>query len=248
MRRTKMLIPRLIIILLCILTLSEKVRAEEVCKNLEGLIEPSENVELSSQVPGVLIEVLVERGDRVSKGQIVARLNSKVEAAMIELSRAKLEFGRRKVVRNEELFRDKLISEHEKDEMETEIRLAALELREGEERLNMRNIFSPLDGIVMERMLSPGEYINDGAVLNIVAIDPLFVEVVAPVECYGKIKKGSAAEVMPGEPLGGTYRSKVAIADKVIDAASGTFRVRLELANSEGNLPAGLKCNVRFLE
>lgn len=243
-----MSISKVVILLLFIFTISEKVLADDICRELEGLIEPSENVELSSQVPGVLVEVMVERGDHVSEGQIVARLNSKVEEAMIELSRAKLEFGRRKVVRNEELFKDKLISEHEKDEMETEIRLAALELRDAEERLNLRNIFSPIDGIVMERMLSPGEYINDGAVMHIVAIDPLFVEVVAPVECYGKIKKGGKAEVIPGEPLGGSYMSQVAIADKVIDAASGTFGVRLELANSEGKLPAGLKCSVRFLE
>jgi RND family efflux transporter MFP subunit len=242
-----MLKPGIIFFLLCLLTLADQVRAEGICRNLEGLIEPSENVELSSQVPGVLSEVLVERGDRVSKGQIVARLNSKVEAAMIELSQAKLEFGRRKVVRNEELFLDKLISEHEKDEMETEVRLAGLELREAEERLNMRNIFSPIDGIVMEKLLSPGEYINDGAVLHIVAIDPLYVEVVAPGECYGKIKMGGKAQVRPGEPLGGTYLSQVAIADKVIDAASGTFGVRLELPNGEGQLPAGLKCMVRFL-
>jgi RND family efflux transporter MFP subunit len=240
---------RIIFVLLLILASfeSEKSWAGEVCRELEGLIEPSENVELSSQVPGVLVEVIVERGDPVIKGQIVARLNSKVEAAMVELSRAKLEFGQRKVVRNEELFDDKLISEHEKDEMETEIRLAALELRDAEERLDLRNIFSPINGIVMERLLSPGEYINDGAVLHIVAIDPLYVEVVAPVECYGKIRKGSKAQVLPGAPVGGTYLSEVTIADKVIDAASGTFGVRLALANGAGTLPAGLKCGVRFL-
>jgi hypothetical protein len=96
-------------------------------------------------------------------------------------------------------------------------------------------------------LLSPGEYINDGAVLHIVAIDPLYVEVVAPVECYGKIRKGSKAQVLPGAPVGGTYLSEVTIADKVIDAASGTFGVRLALANGAGTLPAGLKCGVRFL-
>jgi multidrug resistance efflux pump len=80
-----------------------------------------------------------------------------VEEAMIDLSKVKLEFGRRKAVRNEELFKEKLISEHEKDEMETEIRLTALELRDAEERLNLRDVVSPIDGIVMERLQSPGE-------------------------------------------------------------------------------------------
>lgn len=99
----------------------------------------------------------------------------------------------------------------------------------------------------MERKLSPGEYTNDEAGTKIVSIDPLYVEGVAPVECYGTIKEGSKAQVMPGEPVGGSYKSTTAIADKVIDAASGTFGVRLELPNSDRELPPSLRCMVRFV-
>ncbi|MDT8334379.1 MAG: efflux RND transporter periplasmic adaptor subunit [Desulfurivibrionaceae bacterium] len=243
-----MSLSRTAVLFLLMLLPVQSLYAEDLCRNLQGLIEPSERVELSSQVPGVLAEVLVDRGDPVRAGQVVAKLNSKVEEAMIDLSKAKLEFGRRKAVRNEELFKEKLISEHEKDEMETEIRLAALELRDAEERRNLRDVVSPIDGIVMERLLSPGEYTSQEAIMQIVAIDPLYVEVVAPVECYGKIRQGGKARVLPGEPVGGSYLSTVAIADKVIDAASGTFGVRLVLPNSEGKLPAGLGCRVKFLD
>jgi len=58
--------------------------------------------------------------------------------------------------------------------------------------------------------------------------------VVALVECYGKIKEGGWVEVMPDEPIVGSYLSKIAIADKAIDAASGAFGVRVELQNSQG--------------
>jgi len=90
--------------------------------SFDGLIEPSEVVGVSSQVFGTLEEVAVERGDRVEKGQVIARLNSKIEKAAVDLAISRMEFGKRKVLRNEELYRKKLIPIHDKDEMETELR------------------------------------------------------------------------------------------------------------------------------
>jgi len=55
-----------------------------------------------------------------------------------------------------------------------------------------------------------------------------------------------SAEVIPEQPVGGTYRATVTVVDKVFDAVSATIGVRLELPNPDYALPAGLKCQVRF--
>lgn len=212
----------------------------------EGLIEPSEVVKISSQVSGTLEKILVERGDRIEKGSVVARLNSNVERAAVDLAMARKEFGQRKVNRNEELYRKELISIHDKDEMETELKISELQLREAQEKLEIRIIRSPIDGIVAERFLSPGEYVGEEAIMKIVRINPLYVEVFVPVEFFGKIKTGMRAEVRPEFPDPRRYSASVIIVDKIIDAASGTFGVRLELPNPEHYLPAGLKCKVLF--
>ena len=216
-------------------------------EELDGLLEPNEKVAVSSQVPGILDEVLVERGDTVQPGQVLARLKSGVEKASVALAEARVEFGERKAVRNEELYKKQLISINEKDEIETEIQLARLELREAQERLNLRTIVSPIQGVVVERLHSPGDYVGEDAILTVVGIDPLHVEVVVPVAQYGSIRKGMRAEVKPEAPVGGKYKATVVIVDQVVDAASGTFGVRLELPNPSYKLPAGLKCDVRFL-
>ena len=72
------------------------------------------------------------------------------------------------------------------------------------------------------------------------------VEVIVPVALFGRIKVGQSAEVYPEAPLGGTWGAKVTVVDRVIDAASGTFGVRLALPNNDLKLPAGLKCRVKF--
>jgi len=176
----------------------------------------------------------------------VARLNSTVEAATVNLKAAQEEFGKRKVDRNEELFRKQLISAKEKDELETQTRIAGLELKQQQQVLDQRTIRSPLTGVVVERFLSPGERVGNDKILKIAQIDPLNVEVIAPVELFGQIRTGMTGEVRFQPLLPGTYRATVAVVDRVIDAASGTFGVRLELPNPGNKVPAGIKCRVRF--
>ena len=63
---------------------------------------------------------------------------------------------------------------------------------------------------------------------------------------FGKIKVGTKATVDAESPLTGRYTASVSIVDKVVDSASGTFGVRLELPNPKGDIPAGIKCRTRF--
>lgn len=212
----------------------------------EGLIEPREVVNFGSQVPGILEKVLVERGDRVEVGQILARLKSGVEAAALKTAEAKVAFGQRKLQRNEELTKKRLISVHEKDEIETELQLARLQVAEAREQLELRVIRSTVRGVVVKRTGAPGGYIGEEPFLTVAQIDPLNVELVIPAQYIGAIRVGDKATVLPEEPVGGEYAAAVVIVDKVIDAASGTFGVRLELPNPKLALPAGLKCRVVF--
>lgn len=213
---------------------------------LDCLLEPNEEVRLSSQIPGILAEILVERGDHVRRGQVVARLESGVEQAAVSLAQAKVDFGERKLVRNAELHQQELISIHEKDEMETEHRIAELELEEVKEKLKLRTLRSPINGIVTERHHSAGEFVGEDPVLTLVSINPLNVEIIAPVSQLGTISKGMVATVEPESPSAGSYTGKVDIVDQFIDAASGTFTVRVKLPNPKNRIAAGLKCQVRF--
>lgn len=211
------------------------------------LITPDDTVELGSPIAGVMAEIAVDRGDRVTEGQMLARLSDSAERAALELARARAEFGERKVARNEDLYRDELISIHEKDEMETEALIAALEVREAEARLDLRTLASPLAGVVVERHVSAGEFVGDTPILTLAKVHPLQVEVVVPVAHWGSIREGMRATVEPQAPVGGSYEARVTVVDPVVDAASGTFGVRLELPNPERKLPAGLRCTVAFL-
>jgi RND family efflux transporter MFP subunit len=240
------------------------------------MIEARQNVEIRSSVEAVIESVKVKRGDFVTKGQVLVTLESGPERAGLALARsraemqgeikaaeARLEIAEKKAQRADELFKQNFISANARDESQAEFKLATEELRRARENrrlaeleaaraseiLNLRTIRSPFAGVVVEVLLRPGEF---GAIsfkdpiMKLAEIDPLHVEVVLPVGVYGQVKPGQRATVQPEKPVGGSYETAVKVVDRVVDAASGTFGVRLELPNRKHVLPAGVRCRVRF--
>jgi multidrug efflux pump subunit AcrA (membrane-fusion protein) len=101
---------------------------------------------------------------------------------------------------------------------------------------------------VVERLKSPGEFVEDKPILRIAQLDPLRVEVIVPVARFGTITTGMRAEVTPELSKRRKYIAQVTIVDKVVDAASGTFGVRLELPNPGNFIPGGLRCSLTFVD
>ena len=255
---------------------SAPVAANDVSTESEGfhcVITPSQTVELGSPVPGQLQEVLVDRSDAVSAGQIVASLESSVESANLEIARfraatdtevhlrqAAYAIDRRTAKRLSSLAASKVASAQEKDRAARQSRLSAWEVRQAKDDLELhalemvraeaaldrRQIRSPIDGIVLARLHNPGEYIEDDPLLRIVKLDPLHVEAILPMRLFGRVRPGMQANVMPELEGEDALPATVELVDAMGDAASGTFGVRLSLPNPDGGIPAGLKCQVQL--
>jgi RND family efflux transporter MFP subunit len=228
-----------------LLLLAAPVMAAEP-QDFECLIEPKVTVALSTPVEGIIEKVHVDRGDLVKKGQVVVELESDVERAVVERARVSLEFAERDLARNEELSRTNVISDQDLDEAQSGEEVARVDLQRARAALAQRTIRSPVNGVVIKRHHSPGEYADTRPILELAEVDPLYVEVFAPVSALGSIRPGMTAQVVPEGPLGGSHEATVTVVDSVVDAASGTFGVRLELPNPDHAIPAGLNCRVRL--
>lgn len=240
---------------------------------LHCVVMPSAVVDVASGVSGRVESIEVERGDTVQAGQAVAALESGVEQAnlvlasaraeleaSVHLREARLAFEQRKLRRTDELHSNRVVSLHEQDEAKTDVKLAkwqlrqaidekylaSLELVRAAEVLKRRTVRSPIDGVVVERFKWPGEYVEDEPVLRVARLDPLWVEVVAPVTLHGEVHDNMLAEVMTETKGGQAREARVIVIDPMADAASGTFRVRLELPNPDRSLLGGVKCKARF--
>lgn len=240
------------------------------------VIEPNQMVELRAPVDGLIDKVLVRRGDKVKAGQALVVLESSVESSALELVRFRAQMaGRLTVARNRlnhagrrldratELSAQNYVAVQNRDDAEAEKltaegelldatetkQLAQRELQYSSDLLARRTLRSPFNGVVVERMLNPGDLAESGSgrkpVLRLAQVEPLRVEVVLPISAYGKLRIGAVAMVTP-ESLGGQYPATVTVVDSVFDSASGTFGARLEIANAQGRLPAGIRCKVEF--
>jgi RND family efflux transporter MFP subunit len=238
------------------------------------VIEPSEIVDVGSAVPGVIETMQVDRSDLVRKGMTLAKLESGTEHASvklakmqaqlttsIELRKANAGYNRRKQSRNRELFQKAIISKNDMDLTKTEAYIAQLQVRQEKDNqliaslewerarkvLERRTIHSPIDGVVMERFKSVGEYVKDTPVMRVAQLDPLHVEVILPVNMLGQVPRGIRAEVTLDLPGQAKQVATVTRVDRVSDAASGTFCVQLNLPNPEYKIPSGLRCRLTFL-
>ena len=234
-----------LLMLISVNAFAEMLPLEE--EEMECMLEPNTEIEISAATAGVLSDVLVQRGEKVKRGQLLARLTSGTEFAAVALAKERVAFGLRKAGRNKDLYKDELISLHERDEMDTEVEISKLQLTQAREQYKLRSITSPINGIVVEREKDPGEYVETEPLLTVVSLDPLNVEVVVASERFGSIKNGMLGKVTTVGPMSATYDANVVLIDQIIDAASGTIRVRLALSNPENAIPAGLKCYVKFV-
>lgn len=260
-----------ILLLLCAGT-TTGASATEVPDQFECLIEPMTITALGSETQGVLEELLVERGDHVRAGDIVARIRSSVERSIVEHARsrtqmsaeiearradrklAELELARARNLRKQQLAAPQALDEAlarfgiadaALRQALDNIVLAQLELERAEAQLAQRTLRSPVNGVVVETQITAGEFVYENPVMTIARLNPLRVEVVLSAERFGEFSSGDAAWVEPelgGKPL----EARIDRVDPFLDSRSGTFGIRLLLNNSLEKVVAGQRCMVRF--
>jgi len=239
------------------------------------LIEPHSVVDVSTfEDATIMAEVLVGRGDVIKKGQALARLESNVASISVDIAtarakmhskidsaQARVKYLRAQKSRIDKLHKNAAVSFDQKQQADTDHKLAVatlqeaksnyelaqLEQKRAEQILERRTIRSLIDGVVIKISVDAGESVEDRPIMTIAEVDPLNVEVILPENMYGSVNIGTRAEVIPLVKGGEKVIIKVVVVDKVIDAASNTFGVRLELENKDYKIPGGVRCDVNFI-
>jgi len=234
------------------------------------LVKPMKVVQLGSSVFGVLAQLNVDRSDAVRKGEVIGKLDTSVEEAQIALDKfraentaplraaeADLAWNQRELDRRQKLANNLWSKVNDVDEARTKVeqdkiaigkaqddqKIARLESARSQAQYDLKLIRSPLNGVVTEVKLQPGEFIYEATpIVTLAQIDPLTVDLVLPSNRFGSVKTNDSVELSLGPPVNKAVASTIEIVDPVIDAASDTFRVRLALPNPDNAIPAGIRC------
>lgn len=219
-------------------------------------LRPLQLVDIGSKQLGYLSAVLVERGDRVRRGQLVALvrpsdLPDQLRSAQSTLSQAQAaltlarsnrgrlgELAPSGVVSMQEVEQSRTaLSQAEAQEAAAQAQLAAIATRLGETRID-----SPIDGVVMSRRLDPGALVGPSSptLLSVARIDRLKVLMPVRERDSQNLQIGQSAIVRLDARPGETYPAQIVRMAPGFDPVTRTLDVELHLDNPEGKLRPGM--------
>lgn len=197
---------------------------------LTGIVEAVEDAVISSEHSGRILTI-VERGTAVQEGEMIARLDDQVSQAQFAAARTSYDLAEDTFHRMEALYADSIISTQDLNGARAQRDQARAQLDQAEKQLRNANITAPFSGRVEERMVRSGELVNPGVpVARLVNSSSVRITTGIPERYSGQIREGSPA-VIRFRASGDEMNSEITFAGNLIDPATRTFPVEIELEN-----------------
>ncbi|HCE57025.1 efflux RND transporter periplasmic adaptor subunit [Maribellus comscasis] len=210
-----------------------------------GTIEESFSVPLSFLVTGTAEKVLVDEGQMVKKGQLLAILNNESYQNMYQVALSKAKQAEDAYNRLEPMYKKGSLPEIKYVEIKTGLDQAHSLASISEKNLNDCNLYAPADGIVGRRMIEPGMSIIPGKpVFQLVKIDKVNVKIPVPENEIAGIQKGQEAYVKVSALGDRKFEGEVTEIGVLSNPLSHTYNIKVALNNPDKILKPGMVCKV----
>jgi RND family efflux transporter MFP subunit len=207
-----------------------------------GVLGPRDEVRLAFKVGGIVERVLVDAGDRVRKGQLLAELKrTEVDAAVAQANEA-AEKARRDLERGQRLRRDEVATEEQVENLTTAYKVALANLQAARFNAQFARIVAPADGVVFERLVEDGELVQAGqpvVVLGATGSGWVVRAGLADRDAV-RVEPGAAAEVTFDAFPGRVFAGRVTRIGAAADRLTGTFEVEVEVQPDGARFARGL--------
>ena len=213
-----------------------------------GSIEAFQTIPLTFQTTGTILRVLVNAGDAVHKGQLLATVDKSDAQSMYELTNSKYLQAKDAYNRLKEVHDNGSLPEIKWVEMESNLQQAQSSLAIAKNNLKKSNLYSPDNGIIGKRNIEPGmsSLGNPIAPLELVKIETVYVKISVPENEIGKIKKGLKASFRVSALDDKIFNGVVTNVGVVADQISRTYEVKITVKNPGLQLKPGMVCDVNL--
>lgn len=212
-----------------------------------GALEAVAEAYISPEVSGQITTVNVAEGQKVNKGQVVAKLNTSLIEKNIDEVKTQLELAKILYEKQSELWNKGIGSERQYLETKTNYESLQGKLATLREQYNMSIIRSPINGYVEEIFLKKGELASPGMQLMlIVDLDRLYVSIMLSEAYLPVIKKGDLVTITFPTFPDIILKEKVSRIGNVINKQNRTFTIEVEISNADGRLKPNLLANIKI--
>lgn len=213
-----------------------------------GTLEANEAVDIKSEIDAIVRTIGFTEGSAVSKGQLLVQFDAKKWQAQHQQAKVELENARIRAERAATLVKSDSVSQQEYDDAQAAARTAEAFFALLEARLKETEIVAPFDGMISERLVSPGAYVKAGDTLvRLVDADPIKLSFSVPERYLTQLKLDQKVEVRVASLADRTFRGDVYFIDPQVDVATRTIKVKAKIDNADGTLRPGLFANVELV-
>ena len=210
-----------------------------------GTVEAAQTIPLTFQSTGTVEQVLVQEGDAVRKGQLLAVVNKADNQSIYNSSLATYKQAKDAYDRLKQVYDKGSLSEVKWVEMETNLKQAESQLELSKNSLDKCNLYAPTSGIVGRRNVEPGQSsISSFSPIELVKIETVLVKISVPENEIGKIKKGMSANFTISALNNKSFEGTITSVGVVADQFSRTYEVKMKVNNSNLEIKPGMVCDV----
>ena len=210
-----------------------------------GTVEAAQTIPLTFQSSGTVEQVLVQEGDVVRKGQLLAVVNKADNQSIYNSSLAMYEQAKDGYDRLKQVYDKGSLSEVKWVEMETNLKQAESQLQIAKNNLDKCNLYAPTSGIVGKRNIEPGQSaMTSLSPIELVKIETVSVKISVPENEIGKIKKGMTATFTISALDNKNFEGTITNVGVVADQFSRTYEVKMTVNNSNLEMKPGMVCDV----
>lgn len=219
------------------------VRREAISNVFQGTasLEAQAVAEVVSKSAGVVLDIRVEEGQNVRKGDLLARLENDRQRLQVAQANANLRKAQNDMKRQTELFERKLIGSevYERSKFDFDTQKATYDIAQLE--LSYTEIRAPIGGTVSQRLVKLGNQINVGqSLFRIDDFDPLEARVAVPEREMNAIRAGQNVQMLVDAMPGKVFVGTVDRVSPVVDPKTGTFDVVAQFADASQSLRSGM--------
>lgn len=212
-----------------------------------GTLEANEAVDIKSEIDAVVEKIEFTEGTSVKKGQLLVQFDAAKWRAQAQQAKVELENAKIRAERADKLLKSDSVSQQEYDDSHAAARTAEANFALLEARLQETQILAPFDGMVSERLISPGAYVKAGDTLvRLVDLNPIKASFSVSERYLTDLKLGQKVSIRVASLRERVFTGEVYFVDPQVDVLTRTIKVKAKIDNTDGALRPGLFANVEL--
>ena len=205
--------------------------------DIQGSVNTKENMLIQPEMPGTLIALNVKAGQRVSKGQLLARVDDGGSSQQVASLETQYQLAKTTFERQKNLWSQKIGSEIQYLQAQTQMLSLQRSVAQAKAMLSKTEIRAPFSGTIDEVFVERGQVVSAGpqGLMRIVNLNNMFVSTSIPESYIGKLKVGTQVDVFLTS-LNKNYKGKVRQIGNFINPNNRSFGIEVSIPNPENLL------------